>query len=81
MDKQQAGRVTQKEYNDLLVLDTWREHVEQSRMRRGAGRNPAWGLVKESADAYKDFLGSVCFYYGENARAAEKGARGHRRTG
>jgi hypothetical protein len=30
--------------------------------------------------AYKDFLDSIFFYYGESARAAEKGAREHRRA-
>ena len=73
MDKQQADRVTQKEHNGLL--EAWREHVKQAQRGPGAGRNPAWGLVQESADAYKDFLDSISFYYGENTRAAEKGTR------
>jgi hypothetical protein len=70
---QQASRVTQKEHNN--PLEAWREQVEQARRGQGAGRNLTQGLVKESADAYKDFLESVFFYYGENARAAERGTR------
>jgi hypothetical protein len=78
LDNQQAGRVTQKEHNDLL--EACREQVEEARRGQEAGRNLARGLVQESADAYKAFLDSVFFYYGESARAAEKGARGHRRA-
>ena len=74
MDNQQAGRITQKEHNDLL-LEAWREQVEEARRGQGAGRNTAWGLVQESADAYKAFLDSIFFYYGESARAAERGTR------
>ena len=79
VDNQQAGRITQKEHNDLL--EAWREQVEEARRGQGAGRgNLARSLVGGSADTYKAFLDSVFFYYGENARAAEKGARGHRRA-
>jgi hypothetical protein len=73
LDNQQASRVTQQEHNDLL--EAWREQVEQARRGQGAGRNLAWGLVQESADAHKGFLDSVFFYYGESARAAERGTR------
>src|SRR5215210_4531318 len=73
LDNQQAGRITQKEHNDLL--EAWREQVEEARRGQGAGRNLARGLVQESADAYKAFLDSVFFYYGESARAAERGTR------
>ncbi len=73
MDNQQAGRVIQKEHNN--PLEAWREHVEQAQRGQGAGRNLARGLVQESAEAYKDFLESILFYYGENARAAERGTR------
>jgi hypothetical protein len=73
VDNQQAGRVTQKEHNDLL--EAWREQVEEARRGQGAGRNPARGLVQESAEVYKAFLDSVFFYYGESARAAERGTR------
>ena len=69
MDNQQAGRITQKEHNDLL--DVWREQVNQAR----GGQEASWSLAQQSADAYKDFLESVFFYYGENARAAEKGTK------
>jgi len=68
--QQQARRgVTQDSYDDLL--DAWREQVEQARRGQEAG----WSLARESAEAYEDFLDSLFFYYGENARAAEKGTR------
>jgi hypothetical protein len=68
--QQQARRgVTQDSYDDLL--DAWREQVEQARRGQEAG----WSLPRESAEAYEDFLDSLFFYYGENARAAEKGTR------
>ena len=73
MDKQQAGRVTQKEHNYLL--DVWREQVNQARRGQEASWSLAQGLAQQSADAYEDFLESIFFYYGENARAAEKGTR------
>ena len=78
MDNQQADRVTQKGHND--PLEAWREQVEEARRGRGAGRNLARGLLQESAEAYESFLDSIFFYYGESARAAEKGAREHRRA-
>ena len=68
--------------NDLpLLLDAWREQVEQARRGQEAGWSVAQGLVRDSADTYEDFLDSIFLYYGENARAAEKGTRGHRRAG
>ena len=73
MDKQQAGRVAQKEHND--PLEAWREQVEEARRGQGADRNLTRGLLQESAEAYKDFLDSIFFYYGESARAAERGTR------
>ena len=69
----QARRVTPQEYNDLL--DVWREQVNQARRRQEASWSLAQGLARNSADAYEDFLDSIFFYYGENARAAEKGTR------
>jgi hypothetical protein len=66
---QQARRVTSEENNDLL--DVWREQVNQARR----GQEASLSLAQQSADAYEDFLESVFFYYGENARAAEKGTR------
>ena len=66
---QQARRVTSEEHNDLL--DVWREQVNQARR----GQEASWSLAQQSADAYEDFLESVFFYYGENARVAEKGTR------
>ena len=78
MDNQQAGRITQKEHNDLLKA--WREQVEEARRGQEAGWSLAQGLARDSAAAYEDFLDSIFFYFGENARAAEKGAREHRRA-
>ena len=72
---QQARQGTSEEHNDLLLLDVWREQVEQARRGQEAGRSLAQGLARNSADAYEDFLESVFFYYGENARAAEKGTK------
>ena len=59
---QQARRVTSEEHNDLL--DVWREQVNQARRGQEASLN----LAQQSADAYEDFLESVFFYYGENAK-------------
>lgn len=74
---QQVRRVGQEERrNDLpLLLDAWREQVEQARRGQEAGWSLAQELAWDSADAYDDFLDSIFFYYGENARAAEKGTR------
>jgi len=66
---QQARRVTSEEHNDLL--DVWREQVNQARR----GQEASLSLAQQSVDAYEDFLESVFFYYGENAKAAEKGTR------
>ena len=70
---QQARRVTSEEHNDLL--DVWREQVNQARRGQEASWSLAQVLARDSADAYEDFLESIFFYYGENARAAEKGTR------
>jgi hypothetical protein len=70
---QQARLATLEEHNDLL--DVWREQVEQARRGQEAGQSLAQGLARDSADAYEDFLDSIFFYYGENARAAKKGTR------
>jgi hypothetical protein len=70
---QQPRRVTPEGHNDLL--DVWREQIDQARRGQEAGWSLAQGLAQESADAYEGFLESVFFYYGENARAAEKGTR------
>ncbi len=75
MNYQQASRVIQKEHNDLVVLNTWREQVEQARRGQESCWSLAQGLARNSADAYADFLDSIFFYDGENARAAEKGTR------
>ncbi len=66
---QQARRVTSEENNDLL--DVWREQVNQARR----GQEASLSLAQQSAEAYEDFLESVFFYYGKNARAAEKGTK------
>jgi len=69
----QARQVTSEEHNDLL--DVWREQVDQARGGQEASWSLAQGLAQQSADAYEDLLESIFFYYGENARAAEKGTR------
>ena len=74
MGVQQARRVTSEEHNDLL-LDVWREQVNQARREQEASWSLAQGLAQQSAEAYEDFLESIFFYYGEYARAAEKGTR------
>jgi hypothetical protein len=66
---QQARRVTSEENNDLL--DVWREQVNQARR----GQEASLSLAQQSAEAYEDFLESVFFYFGKNARAAEKGTK------
>ena len=71
--QQTPRRVTSKEHNDLL--NVWREQVDQARRGQEASWSIAHGLARESAAAYEGFLESVFFYYGENARAAEKGTR------
>jgi hypothetical protein len=65
--------ITPEEHNDLL--DVWREQVNQARGGQEASWSLAQGLAQESAEAYEDYLESVYFYFGENARAAEKGTR------
>ena len=65
--------ITPEEHNDLL--NVWREQVDQARRGQEASWSIAQGLAQESAEAYEDFLESVFFYFGENARAAEKGTR------
>jgi hypothetical protein len=69
----QARQVTPEGHNDLL--EVWREQVNQARRGQEASWSLAQDLARDSADAYEDFLESVFFYYGENARAAEKGTR------
>ena len=72
---QQSPRrvITPEEHNDLL--DVWREQANHARRGQEASWSVAQGLAQESAEAYEDFLESVFFYFGENARAAEKGTR------
>ena len=67
---QQVRRVGQEERrNDLpLLLDAWREQVEQARRGQEASRSLAQGLTRDSTDAYEDFLDSISFYYGEKWR-------------
>ena len=69
----QARRVTSEEHNELL--NVWREQVNQARRGQEASWSLAQGLARQSAEAYEDFLDSIFFYYGEYARAAEKGTR------
>ena len=70
---QQPRRVTPEGHNDLL--DVWREQIDQARRVQELGWSVAQGLAQESAAAYEGFLEPVFFYYGENARAVEKGTR------
>lgn len=70
----QTRRVTQQEEHNHL-LDVWLEQVNQARRGQGASWSIAQGLAWESANAYKDCLDSIFFYYGEYARAAEEGTR------
>jgi hypothetical protein len=70
---QLARRITPQEHN--VLLDVWREQLNQAQRGQEASWSLAQGLAQESAEAYEDFLGSVFFYFGENARAAEKGTR------
>ena len=72
---QQVRRVGQEERRNDLLRDAWREQAEQARRGQEVGWSLAQGLARNSADAYKAFLDSIFFYYGENARAAEKGTR------
>jgi hypothetical protein len=66
-------RVTPEGHNHLLYA--WREQVDQARRGQELGWNLAQGLAQESAAAYGDFLESLFFYYGENARAAEESTK------
>jgi hypothetical protein len=70
---QKARQATSEEHNDLL--DVWREQVNQARREQEASWSLAQGLAQQSVEAYEDFLESIFFYYGEYARAAEKGTR------
>jgi hypothetical protein len=49
-------------------LDAWREQVERAWLVREEVRTLSW----EVAGSYSNFLDSMFFYYGENARAAER---------
>src|SRR3954467_12438737 len=71
--QQARSGVTQDSYDDLL--DAWREQVEQARRGHEASWSLAQSFARETADTYEEFLDSLFFYYGENARAAEKGTR------
>ena len=77
---QRVRRVGQEEWRKGLLLDAWREQVEQARRGQVAGWSLAQGLARNSADAYEDFLDSILVYCDENVRAAEKGAKGYRRA-
>jgi hypothetical protein len=76
--------ITPEEHNDLL--NVWREQVNQARRGQEVSWSLAQGLAQVLAEAYDDFLESVFFYFGENARAAEqdpsnKGGDGRPRSG
>lgn len=59
---------TKEEYSS----STWQEQVEWAWGSRGMDRT----LSRGAADTYADLLESMFFYYGENARAAEKATEG-----
>ena len=67
------GVITSEGHNYLL--DVWREQVDQARRGQELSWSVAQVLARESAAAYEDFLESVFFYFGENARAAEEGTK------
>jgi hypothetical protein len=52
-------------------LDAWREQVERAWLTRDEVRILSW----EAAGTYSNFLDSMFFYYGENARAVERATR------
>jgi hypothetical protein len=58
-------RETREEHS----LDAWREQVERAWSAREEARILSWG----AADTYANFLDSMFVYYGENARAVERG--------
>ena len=53
---------------DVHALDAWREQVERAWNLRGEYRS----LSQRVDEPYGDYLESIFFYNGENARAAEK---------
>jgi hypothetical protein len=59
--------MTEQDLQDELLLDAWRDQVEQALREQGVGR----GIGQESAGAYEDFLDSLFFCYGESRRAFE----------
>ena len=64
--------MTKQDLQDELLLDAWRDQVEQALREQGVGR----GIGQESAGAYENFLDTLFFYYGESMRAVEKGTEG-----
>ena len=52
-------------------LDAWREQVERAWNLRGEYRS----LSQRVDEPGVDYLESIFFYYGESARAAERGTR------
>jgi hypothetical protein len=79
MAVQQVRSVGQEKRRNNLLLEAWREQVEQACRGQQDGWSLAQGLTRNSADAYEDFLDSIFFYFGENTRAAaravEKGTK------
>jgi hypothetical protein len=63
--------MTKEDLQDELLLDAWRDQVEQVLREQGVGR----GIGRESATAYEDFLDSLFFYYGESMRAFESSTK------
>jgi hypothetical protein len=63
--------MTKQDLQDELLLDAWRDQVEQSLREQEVGR----GISRESAGAYEDFLDTLFFYYGESMRAFESSTK------
>jgi hypothetical protein len=72
MEVQQATSVDETAWKygiqEERGLDSWREQVDQARRSQVAARI----LAQESANAYREFLDSLYFYYWESVRAAEE---------
>ena len=74
--KEEAGKATVKVYHkhgtkeeeESPNMDAWQEQVERAWSAREKVGSPSRG----AAEAYVNFLDSMFFYYGENARAVER---------
>ena len=78
--QEQGAQLTEDFFN--RVVENLRTQAEENRQmteqladQQQRQADAVQSLAQESADAYEDFLDSIFFYYGEQARAAEKGTR------